>query len=291
MVPSSFILGGARPWRADQCAAGPDPRHRDVDRAFRDGPRSFLAQAIAAACRYSDCSVDRRSLAARARTSRWRRILRDELARIPGRARRRPGYEAARLAGNVRACACARLSSRHSVDRLGIRATVERTRSKARTIFAGLGDRLPRLSRGAVVEARHLHGADDVSGVGARGRKRCRRGERPRQATEMACVPVLANELGRIAARNIRRRLCVCRRMAVAHSGPRHPAHRCAVHLERAARARGRSADAGPRPASPRWVSSRSHCSAACCRRSAKCGRPSNYARRLPLVRQARSIS
>src|SRR6185369_12608204 len=171
MVPSSFILGGARPWRADQCAAGPDPRPRDVDRAFHDGPRSFLAQAIAAASRYSGCSVDRRSLADRARPSRWRRVLRDELARIPGRARRRSGYEAARLAWNVRACARARLSSRHGIDRLGIRATVERTRSKTLAIFAGLGDRLPRLSRGAVVEARHLHGADDVSGVAAGSRK------------------------------------------------------------------------------------------------------------------------
>ena len=47
--------------------------------------------------------ADRRSLAHRARPSGWHAILRNELARILGRTRRRAGYEAPRPAGNVRA--------------------------------------------------------------------------------------------------------------------------------------------------------------------------------------------
>ena len=185
MVPSSFILGGSRPWRADQCAAGPDPRPRDIDRAFRDGSRSFLAQAIAAAHRYSDRSRHRRSLALVRAHQDGVAVFRNELARIPGRARWRAGYEASRLAGNIRACVVLGFLPGTALIGSAFERFWNGRDQKLARILAGLGDRLSRLSRSAVVEARHLHGADDVSGVGARCRKRCRERERPRQATGM----------------------------------------------------------------------------------------------------------
>jgi len=48
---------------------------------------------------------------------------------------------------------------------------------------------------------------------------------------------------------------------------------------------------AGPRQVLRRWLCSRSHCSAVCCRRSTRSGRPSSFATRLPPVRQLKSIS
>ncbi len=66
-----------------------------------------------------------------------------------------------------------RLPSRHRTARHGIQALMGVAQQETCTVSAGLGDRLSRLSRSAVVEARHLHGADDVSGAGAR---RCYRG-------------------------------------------------------------------------------------------------------------------
>ena len=137
----------------------------DIDRALSDGSRSFVAQAIAAARRCSDRARHRRAVAHRSCASGRNAVRGFELERVPRRAGWRAGYEASSISRHVRAGVL--LGFLPGTVPLGpsSNASGRRVSRGSRVFLLAWVSRISHLSRSAVVEARHPHGADDVSGV------------------------------------------------------------------------------------------------------------------------------
>ena len=165
----AVVLG--RRWLryARQRTAHAHPGDDDADRVVHHGARSPLAAPLAFLSGHPACTLTCRALALRALTSRRGAVFRNGRDGVPCGAGRRARHEAARLSRHVSVGRHSWISARHGTAGTCREAALGRAAIMFAKVLVRMDLWLHRLSRTHFLEARHLHGAGDVSGAGHGG--------------------------------------------------------------------------------------------------------------------------